>query len=209
MKPSIRLSLALVALLTASSQAHAQTSVAGDPIGQTLSPGDQIRIVVYRDVDLTCDCVVAANGTIVHPLYREVQVVGVPMPVVEERIRIFLSKYKQNAQFVIQALVKIVVRGEVRSPNIYSVPPETTLAQAVQLAGGSTDNGRLDRIVVIRDRQEIKVDLSRPDSEAAMLQIRSNDQIVVGRKRQPVLQYIAPITGSLGLILHIINTARR
>lgn len=204
MKLSILLSLVLVTLFTG--QAQGQT---GDPIGQTLSPGDQLRIVVYRDVDLTCDCLVAFNGTIIHPLYREVQVVGVPMSVVEERIRIFLSKYKQNAQFVVQPLVKIVVRGEVRSPNIYSVPPETTLAQAVQLAGGANDNGRLDKIVVIRERQEIKVDLSRPDSEAAMLQIRSNDQIVIGRKRQPILQYIAPITSSIGLIFTIINIATR
>ena len=204
MKLSILLSLVLVALFTG--QAQGQTS---DPIGQTLSPGDQLRIVVYRDTDLTCDCVVAFNGTIVHPLYREVPVVGVPMSVVEERLRIFLSKYKQNAQFVVQALVKIVVRGEVKSPNIYSVPPETTLAQAVQLAGGATDNGKLDKIVVIRERQEIKVDLSRPDSEAAMLQIRSNDQIVIGRKRQPILQYIAPVASSAGLVLAIVNLATR
>lgn len=206
MKLSIRLSLALVTLFTAAASAQAQT---GDPIGQTLSPGDQLRILVYRDVDLTCDCVVAANGTIVHPLYREVPVVGVPMSVVEERLRIFLSKYKQNAQFVVQALVKIVVRGEVRSPNIYSVPPETTLAQAVQLAGGSTDNGRLEKIVVIRERQQIKVDLSKPDSDAALLQIRSNDQIVVGRKRQPILQYISPVTSSIGVILTIVQLATR
>ena len=203
MKLSILLSLVLVTLFTG--QAQGQT---GDPIGQTLSPGDELRIVVYRDADLTCDCLIAFNGTIIHPLYREVQVVGVPMPVVEERLRIFLSKYKQNAQFVVQALVKIVVRGEVKSPNVYSVPPETTIAQAVQLAGGASDNGKLDKIVVIRERQEIKVDLSSPNSEAAMLQIRSNDQIVIGRKRQPILQYVAPFTSSIGLVLMIVRISR-
>lgn len=206
---SIRLTLSLVALFSVAASVGAQTPATGDPIGQTLSPGDELRIIVYKDADLTCDCLVAANGTVIHPLYREVAVVGVPLLVVEERIRTFLSKYKQVPQFVIQPLVKIVVRGEVRSPNIYSVPPETTLAQAVQLAGGATEFGRLDRIVVIRDRQEIKIDLSRPDADTALLQIRSNDQIVIGRKRQPFLQYIAPVTSSIGVILTIVSIATR
>ena len=209
MKNSIRLTLALAAIFAANAPASGQAQAAGDAANQTLSPGDQLRIVVYKDSDLTCDCVVGANGTIIHPLYREVPVTGVPLNVVEERIRVFLSKYKQTPQFVIQALVKIVVRGEARSPNIYSVPPETTIAQAVQLAGGATDNGRLDKIVVIRDRQSINIDLSRPDTEANMLQIRSNDQIVIGRKRQPLLQYIAPVMSSAGLVLTLVNILTR
>ncbi len=209
MKPSIRLTLTLVALFSAAGSAGAQTPATGDPFGQTLSPGDEIRIVVYKDPDLTCDCLVAANGTVIHPLYREVAVVGVPLSVVEERIRTFLSKYKQVPQFVIQPLVKIVVRGEVRAPNILSVPPETTIAQAVQLAGGATEQGRLDKVVVIRDRQQIQIDLSRPDAEAAMLQIRSNDQIVVGRKRGSPLTYLGPAFSAVGAVVSIITLVTR
>lgn len=205
----MRLTIILAAVFSVAGPANAQTAVSGDPIGQTLSPGDQLRIVVYKDADLTCDCFVAANGTVIHPLYREVAVVGVPLLVVEERLRTFLSKYKQVPQFVIQPLVKIVVRGEVRAPNIYSVPPETTIAQAVQLAGGATELGRLDKIVVIRDRQEIQIDLSRPDADAAMLQIRSNDQIVIGRKRQSALQYISPAFSAIGAVFSIINLVTR
>lgn len=209
MKSSIRLTFALVALFAAFAPVGAQGPLSADPAGQTLSPGDQIRIAVWKEADMTCDCFIAGNGTVLHPLYREITVTGVPMAVVEERFRTFLSKYKQVPQFVIQPLVKIVVRGEVRTPNIYSVPPETTIAQALVLAGGATDLGRLDRITVIRDRQEIRVDLSRPDSEAAMLQIRSNDQIVIGRKRQSALQYIGPVASSIGVVIGIANLLSR
>ena len=211
MKTSIRLifALAMFAMFAMVAPAGGQAPANGDLSGQTLSPGDEIRIIVFKDPDLTCDCLVGANGTVIHPLYREVPVVGVPLAVVEERIRTFLSKYKQTPQFVIQPLVKIVVRGEVKSPNIYSVPPETTIAQAVQLAGGVGDLGRLDKIIIIRDRQQIAVDLSHPDSEASMLQIRSNDQIVIGRKRQPVLQYIGPVMSSVGVVLTMVNLLTR
>jgi protein involved in polysaccharide export with SLBB domain len=72
---------------------------------------------------LSGDFTVAANGTINHPLYREVQVTGIPMSAVEDRLRTFLARYATNPQFVVLPLVKIIVGGEVRNPNVFSVPP--------------------------------------------------------------------------------------
>jgi polysaccharide export outer membrane protein len=195
-----RLSIAFVALLAATSL-PAQTP--SDLTQQGLQPGDQIRIVVWRKPEMSCDCTVAGNGTIIHPLYREVQVIGVPLTTVEDRLRTFLARYEQNPQFVIQPLVKIVVGGEVRTPNIYSVPPETTIAQALALAGGPTERGLLSQVKVIRDRQEIKMDVSRPDSDAGVLQIRSGDQILIGRRGRSALEFISPITSSIAAIAAI------
>jgi len=95
-------------------------------------------------------------------------------------------------QFVIQPLVKIILGGEVRSPNVYSVPPETSVAQAIVLAGGPTESGRPDRIRVIRDGGEISVDLTDPRSTASTLQIRSGDQILVARRRNVFRDYVGP-----------------
>ncbi len=187
-----RLPVAFAALFAAVSS-QAQTS----EIPQGLAPGDQIRITVWRKPEMSCDCTVAGNGTIIHPLYREVQVIGVPLTTVEDRLRTFLARYEQNPQFVIQPLVKIVVGGEVRTPNIYSVPPETTIAQAIAIAGGPTERGVLREVKVIRDRQEIKMDISRPDSDAGVLQIRSGDQILIGRRGRSALEYIAPVTSTI------------
>jgi len=150
-----RLGLAIVALLSATT-VGAQTQET-----QGLAPGDQIRITVWRKPEMSCDCVVAGNGSIVHPLYRDVQVVGVPLSTVEDRLRTFLARYEQNPQFVIQPLVRIVVGGEVRTPNIYAVPPETTIAQAIALAGGLTERGSLRSVRIVRQsdrsRKPIKV----------------------------------------------------
>lgn len=189
-----RLCLAIVALLSAAT-AGAQSSES-----QGLAPGDQIRITVWRKPEMSCDCTVSGNGSIVHPLYRDVQVVGVPLSTVEERLRTFLARYEQNPQFVIQPLVRIVVGGEVRTPNIYSVPPETTISQAIALAGGPTDRGNLREVKVIRDRNEIKFDISRPDSDAGVLQIRSGDQILVARRGRSAIEFIAPITSSIAAV---------
>jgi polysaccharide export outer membrane protein len=195
-----RLPVAFAALFIAATS-QGQTS----EVPQGLAPGDQIRITVWRKPEMSCDCTVAGNGTIIHPLYRDVQVIGVPLTTVEERLRTFLARYEQNPQFVIQPLVKIVVGGEVRTPNIYSVPPETTIAQAIAIAGGPTERGVLREVKIIRDRQEIKMDITRPDSDAGVLQIRSGDQILIGRRGRSALEYISPVTSSIAAIAAIIS----
>ncbi|HEY8164046.1 MAG TPA: polysaccharide biosynthesis/export family protein, partial [Gemmatimonadaceae bacterium] len=120
---SLRLVTAVI-VLSAAAELHAQSPAAAP--GEGLNPGDQVRILVWRKPELSGDFAIAPNGTITHPLYRSLQVTGVPLSVVEDRLRTLLMQYETNPQFVIQSLVKVIVAGEVRAPNLYSVPPETT-----------------------------------------------------------------------------------
>jgi polysaccharide export outer membrane protein len=211
MKIQIRTLVALM-LLAAPSAVVAQTQDPQSPATSGfggLNPGDQIRILVWRNTEYSGDFNIASNGTITHPLYREVQVTGVPMATVEERLRTFLSRYLTNPQFVIQPLVRVIVGGEVRTPNIFSVPQETTIAQAIALAGGPTDRGDLREVSVIRERQSIKFDLSRADSDAGVLQIRSGDQILVGRKGASFMTVLGPVTSTIAAIAAITAVIRR
>lgn len=206
MKLLIRVLFAALTL-SASSALSAQTPT--PTARQELLPGDQIRIAVWRKPEFSGDFFVASNGTIIHPLYREVQVTGVSLAVVEERLRAFLARYETNPQFVIEPLVRIIIGGEVRSPNIYSVPPETTIAQALAIGGGISDRGQIRDVRIIRDRQEIRMDVSKPDSDASQLQIRSGDQIIVGRRARSPLEIIGPITSSIAAAAGIANILLR
>ncbi|MBA3403886.1 MAG: polysaccharide biosynthesis/export family protein [Gemmatimonadaceae bacterium] len=199
-----RLVFAVVLILQATILS-AQESPVSEPRASALSPGDQVRIAVWRQPEFTGDFIVAGNGTITHPLYREIQVTGIPLATVEERLRTFLTRYVANPQFVVQPLVKIIVAGEVRSPNVYSVPPETTVAQAVVLAGGPTQLGRLDRVRIIRDGQETQVDLTSASSEIALLQIRSNDQVFVSRRTNLFRDTIVPVLSAIGAVAAVTN----
>jgi polysaccharide export outer membrane protein len=201
----MRCRLPLLALLLLSVPAHSVFGQSAAKDAETLKPGDQLRIVVWRKPEMSGDFQIAGNGTITHPLYREVPVTGVPLSVVEERLRVFLAKYETNPQFVIQPLVKVVVAGEVRTPNIFSVPPETTIGQALVLAGGPTERGNLRSVRLIRDGQTITIDLTGPDAEASVLQIRSGDQLVVARRRGSALNVVAPITSSIAALAAIVS----
>jgi polysaccharide export outer membrane protein len=202
-----RIIVAVAALLIAT-DLNAQT-VPADAVSSvtttSLNPGDQIRIAVWRNVEFSGDFTIASNGTITHPLYREIQVTGVPLSTVEDRLRTFLTRYITNPQFVIQPLVKIIVGGEVRSPNIYSVPPETTIAQAIALAGGPTDRGNLQKLRILRDGQEINIDLTKADSDVGRLQIRSGDQILMSRRSNGAREYIGPVFSAIAASAAIVN----
>jgi len=58
----------------------------------------------------------------------------------------------------------IYVFGQVKSPGSYSIQKDTTVLQALSLAGGLTDNGAQNRIRIVRivkgEKKEIKVKLT-------------------------------------------------
>ena len=194
-------SLLVAGLLFGATIGQAQS--VGGP--QALNPGDQIRILVWRNPELSGDFTVVANGTLNHPLYRDVQVTGVPLTVVEDRLRTFISRFTTNPQFVLLPLVKIIVGGEVRSPNIFSVPPETTITQAVILAGGPSERGKLNNVRLLRDGQTINLDMGRPDSQAASLQVRSGDQIIIPRSTNVFRDFIGPAASMVGAVAAIVS----
>ncbi|MGB5621478.1 MAG: SLBB domain-containing protein [Gammaproteobacteria bacterium] len=91
------------------------------------------------------------------------------------------------------------VAGEVRRPAIYELLGDTTVADALDLAGGLTPIGyegqaRLERIASTEDRVILTLDLS--DSEDRRLSVRDGDVIQV----DPVLDRLA---GSIRLRGHV------
>lgn len=163
-----------------------------DTTRATLAPGDLLRITVWRRPEFSGDFVIAPDSTITHPLYREVKVAAVPLSEVENRVRRFLGKYENTPAFVISPLLRVFVGGEVRQPSVYSVPPGTTVAQAVALAGGPTERGKLDEVLLVRRDTRRALDLTSTDVQVAATETRSGDQVFVARRRNFFLDVLAP-----------------
>lgn len=192
--------LALVLPLAAAAlppRAAAQSTAAAAADSATLRPGDVIRLAVFRQPEFSGEFPIGPEGTIQHPLLADVNVVGVSRSTVRERVRAALARYERDPSFVFTYLFRIAVGGEVRLPNLYTLPPETTLGQAVAAGGGATEFGRLDRVSVLRDGQETIVDLQRPDAATASMRIRSGDEIRVPRRRNVLRDVIGPVSAVL------------
>jgi polysaccharide export outer membrane protein len=169
-----------------------------------LSPGDSLRVVVWRKPELSGDFVVAADGSVSHPLYRAVKVAGVPLGTAESRLRTFLEQYEASPQFVLQPLLRVAVGGEVRQPNLYSVAPGTSVEQALALAGGPTERGGKS-VHVIRQGQAIVFDLRRPGASGGRTVVRSGDQILVDRDRAVFREIVAPVLTVIGATAAVVN----
>jgi polysaccharide export outer membrane protein len=173
-----------------------------------LSPGDSVRVVVWRRPEFSGDFVVAPNGTITHPLYRSVTVGGVPFATAEANLRRFLARFEENPEFVMEPLVRVAVSGEVDRPRVYALRPETTIAEAVAVAGGTTRDGDRDKVRVLRgeaggQQRELLVDLNDPTAGSGMSPVLSGDQIVVDRKRSFFREVFVPALGVIGSIASI------
>jgi len=174
--------------------------------GSVLTPGDSVRIVVWRKPEFSGEFAVAADGSISHPLYQAVRVGGVPLATARAALRSFLAKFDQEPQFVIEPLFRVAIEGEVNRPSVYALSPETTIAEAVAHAGGPTQFGRLDR--ANGGHTQVRLDLNHPETGAAQWPIRSGDQILVERGRSIFSQVILPtltVVGALasvGIFIH-------
>lgn len=170
-----RLLLLLLLALCAAPAAAQDTTAA-------VRPADVIRLSVWRQPEFTGEYPIAPDGTILHPLLTEVRVVGSTRAQVREQLRQVLLRYETDPQFVFDYLYRIGVTGEVRLPNLYNLPPETTIQQAVAAAGGVSEFGLIHQVRLIRGGQEMILDLRNPGPELAEMRIRSGDQIRVPRR---------------------------
>lgn len=166
--------------------------------GVVLAPGDLVRVTVWRKEELSGDLRVGADGALAHPLYQSVHIAGLPLDQAKQKLIEFLRQYEASPQLVLEPLSRVTIGGEVRSPNLYSLSPETSVAQAVAQAGGPTDRGRLDRVRLLRGGRETMLDLTSPDPTVAQMPIRSGDQIFVGARRYILRDVITPMISAVG-----------
>jgi len=182
-----------------------QSADLGPDAEATLAPGDSVRITVWRDTQLSGAFVVGPDGTILHPLYRAVRIAGVPPAVATANVGRFLEGLGYRSEFVVEPLHQVAVVGEVHQPNLYTLPGQTTIGQAVARAGGVTPEGRGDRVRVIRSDprgagRPLIVSLS---TSGAATRIRSGDQIVVDRRRSFMREVLVPSLTVLGSLASI------
>ena len=186
----------------------------------TAELGDETHsagIVVWRKPEMSGDFIVASDNSISHPLYRAVQVGGVPFTTAIVNIRNFLGRFEQDPQFVAEPLVRVAVSGEVGKPQVFAVRPETTVSEAIAQAGGPTQNARRNHVTVLRKdssgrQRELVVNLEDPEHASAAIRVHSGDQILVDRRKSFFRDIMMPtlsVIGSVASIGLLIDRATR
>jgi polysaccharide export outer membrane protein len=169
------LSALIVALALAAQEPPAATSAVG------AEPGDLIAIEVWREEDLSGEFLVDEDGRVTLPLLGVRQVTGMPIAEMKDSLLAGYRRSLRNESITITPLRRVFVLGEVNEPGLLAVDPTVSLAAAVALAGGASNSGDLRRIRVIRGGA-VYLDNVSAESALASVDVRSGDQIFVGRR---------------------------
>ena len=154
-----------------------------------MGPEDVLRISVWENKDLTLDLVVRPDGKISMPLIQDVVAEGQTAMelgnTIHQRLLTFI-KEPQVSVIVLQVNApKYYVIGNVAKPGTYSLRTETSILQALALAGGFTQFASPRGIKLIRNsagKQEIrKVNYNKiiDDEGEGNYILKSGDTVVV------------------------------
>ncbi|WP_447979434.1 polysaccharide biosynthesis/export family protein [Candidatus Nitrospira bockiana] len=107
-----------------------------------LGPEDVLDVTVWRNQDLSRQVVVRPDGMISMPLIGDVQASGFTANQLAARIADRLKEYKENPSVTVSVKevnsYSIYVLGEVTKPGKYQLKANTSVLQAIALAGGFT-----------------------------------------------------------------------
>ncbi len=156
-----------------------------------LGPGDLVDVFVWGYGDFSRRATVHFNGALPYPPLGEIPVAGKSVTQVEQEIRAALTDFiKEPIVRVSIATLrpqKVHVLGELRNPGVYALStPNTTLVEAVGMAGGMTIDARQRGVVVVqRTDTQVQIhtvdfrQITREGNTAANLVLAEGDVVYV------------------------------
>lgn len=190
-----------LSLMPAPAEAQATNLFPNEPV---LQPGDTVQVTVLGEPELTGSFLVHSDGSLVHPLYRGVQLGGVPFSQLDQVMGDYLARFREDPLFTLEPRLTVVITGEVLEGGLLTFGPGVTIAQAVTYAGLS-EEARIDQVRLIRERQVYDVDFEDPDAQWSRVTVRSGDQIIVRRRPNFMRDVVQPVTQTLGALTSVIT----
>ena len=171
-----------ILLILAAAAAPVETQSVQDPEELRLMRGDILRVVVWRELDLSGDFQVDQDGTLVLPLLGKLLVTDRAWNIVKDDLMQDYLRDLRNPSIELTPFRNVYVLGEVNLPGRYNVhPTDDNLAGAVSLASGVTSDGDVTNMRIVRDGVII-LDGIAGEQRLAELGIRSGDQLFIGRR---------------------------
>ena len=167
---------AVITLMLISMEASAQN--------YTLNPGDQIRISVWEEDNLSLEVIVLPDGTISFPLAGHINVLGKTPEEVEKIIIKKLEKVITEPLVTVSVTnpsgYRVYIMGQVKVPGVYVMSGQIGVVQALSLAGGFTAYADKDDIIVLKadTQKQLEFNYNKLNKNGNIL-LNAGDTIVV------------------------------
>lgn len=152
---------------------------------QELNPGDGIRLIFLDITDkISGDYYIQPDGKLQLPVIGIISTAGKVFPAIKAEIWNEYETLYKDPELTVLALYKINILGEVNSPGFHYATEEQKLKDILALADGVTSDADLDNVYIIRDEEEIELDVEIMMEEGGTTSsfgLQSGDQIYVPR----------------------------
>ena len=133
---------------------QAQAEVPADSDQYIIGPEDILYIHVWREEALSRTVPVRMDGNISLPIIQEIKAAGFTPLQLKEALTMKLKEFIESPNVSVTVTeansFKVYVSGQIRTPGVYRLRSETTIAQIISMAGGLTDWANQKKIIVIR-----------------------------------------------------------
>ncbi len=153
-----------------------------------IGPEDVLHVEVWKDQDLSRDVTVRPDGLISLPLVGDVKVEGLNVKQLTEVLTKRYAKYIEtpNVSVSLNAInsFKIFIVGKVNAPGAFPIRSNTTVLQAISMAGGFAEWATPDKIVLVRQEagreKHYRINYDKIVSGAAPdIYLHKNDRLIV------------------------------
>jgi polysaccharide export outer membrane protein len=134
-------------------------AASASPGAYRIGKGDVLRIVVWKEPDLTLDATVRLDGMITLPLLGDVAAAGRTPSDLAGGVSLALERFVETPRVTVgvsQATsARVYVVGEMLRPGEFPLTGGLTVLKALALAGGFKEFARRDGIVIVRGDQTV------------------------------------------------------
>jgi polysaccharide biosynthesis/export protein len=152
----------------------ATAPVGGYPLSTdyVIGPEDLLMITVWKNDALSRTLPVRPDGKISLPLLYDVQAAGLTAMQLRDKLASAFGEFMPNPEVAVSVMevksYRVSVLGEVQKPGVLQLKADTTVLEAIALAGGFRDFASPGKITILRK-----------DSNGATQKIRFNYNRVV------------------------------
>jgi polysaccharide export outer membrane protein len=154
-----------------------------------IGPGDVLQITVWKNETLSRALPVRPDGKISMPLLHDVQAAGLTAMQLRDKIATALGEFMPNPEVAVSVTdvrsMRVSILGEVTKPGVLELRGQTTILEAIAMAGGFKDFASPSKITIIRldeggKTKRIRFNYNKAvGSDDENLVLRSGDVIVV------------------------------
>lgn len=132
-------------------------SAPAKPFVYLIGPGDVLNLYVWKEPELTREVTVRLDGRITLPLLGDVEASGRTPPELSADIGKALGRFLATPNVSVgvhrPVSTQFYVLGQVAKPGDYPLARQTTVLQALAIAGGFKEYAKTDDIVIIRQER--------------------------------------------------------